>query len=68
MAENVFKFAVFKKVQSADSTEDKVALSVKHQVLCDATAMVGVFKQENKSSLPSKEVVIKFTDRVASLP
>ena len=68
MAENVFKFAALKKIQSIDNAVDKIALSIKHQVLCDATAMVGVLKQENMSTLLSKEVVIDFTDIVASLP
>lgn len=35
-------------------------MSLKYQVLCDQTAIVGVMKQENKSTGEVKQVDIKF--------
>ena len=35
-------------------------MSVKHQVICDVTAMVGVMKQENKATGEMQETIIKF--------
>lgn len=40
--------------------KQRVAASVKHQVLCDATAIVGVCKQENKTTGEVQESTIEF--------
>ena len=67
LVDNLFKFVALKTLQTISNNSEKIALSVKHQVLCDATAMVGILKQENSSSLSTKEVVVDFTDKVATL-
>lgn len=58
-AEDLFKFAALKQIQSCESVETRIKDSVRYQVLCDDTAMVGVIKQE-ASSMFAKEIVVKF--------
>lgn len=62
-AQNLFKFAAFEQIKSEKSSDAKKALSLKYQVLCEATSLVGIIKQEGKSSLESKEVVVNFTEK-----
>ena len=57
------KFAAFKKIQQLGTAAEQAPLSIKYQVLCEATAMVGVIKQEQKSTFASKEVVVDLTAR-----
>ena len=40
--------------------DDRVKTSVKYQVLCDDTAIIGVSKQENKATGEVQESTIKF--------
>ena len=41
----LFKMSVFNHIENAGlSQEDKESLSIKHQVVCDETAIVGVMK------------------------
>ena len=48
-AEGLFKKAVHHLIESkpTSSKEEKETLSLKHQILCDETAIIGVMKQEN---------------------
>ena len=43
-AETVIKFAAMKKIQETKDKAAQIALSLKYQVLCDHTAMIGVVK------------------------
>ena len=43
-ADALFKMAVYREIQKEDSGEKRKNMSVKHQVLCDETAMIGVIK------------------------
>ena len=39
--------------------EEKEKMSIKYQVLCDETAIIGVMKQENKTTGEMQETTIK---------
>ena len=43
-AENLFKFAAFQQIKSCNAMDDKKALSLTYQVLCEATSLVGIIK------------------------
>ena len=60
-AEAIFKMAVHNELQRGGKEESaEIALSLKHQVICDKTAIVGVLKQENKTTGEVQESTIKF--------
>ena len=40
----LFKMAAYHKIEETEENEEKVKISVKHQVVCDETAIVGVLK------------------------
>ena len=50
------------------SGQQKVNLSIKHQVLCDATAIIGVMKQTDKASGQLQEKTIKFSKEALPEP
>ena len=52
--------AIHNEIQRQDSTEKKKELSVKHQVLCDETAMIGIMKQTEKATGELQETHIDF--------
>jgi hypothetical protein len=58
--EALFKMAVFNKIETEPDISVKKELSLKHQVLCDETAIIGVMKQTNKTTGELKETSIKF--------
>lgn len=59
--EALVKMAVSHQIDSgALSAQQQKELSLKHQVLCDHTAIVGVLKQTDKASGELQESVIKF--------
>jgi len=65
MALTMFKMAAFDKIQSLSLDSEarkaeKKNLSIKHQVLCDETAIVGVMKQVDNSSGELIEVDLNF--------
>ena len=45
-AESLFQYAALSLINSTEDKEQKVKQSLKYQVLCDHTAMVGVIKQK----------------------
>ena len=59
-ADALFKMAIHNEIQKQESTEKKKELSVKHQVLCDETAMIGVLKQTEKATGELQETHIDF--------
>lgn len=59
-AEALFKMAVLDQIRSEPSTDAKKQLSLKHQVLCDETAMVGVIKMKDKASGELVETKVTF--------
>ena len=48
-AEALFKMAAFNKIEKSQN-EAKVNLSIKYQVLCNETAIIGVLKQQDKAT------------------
>lgn len=57
----LFKLGVFNWLENKGLEEAKrKEASLKHQVLCDITAIVGVCKQENKATGEVQETTIKF--------
>ena len=58
-AESLIKSAAYQDLDKL-SGEDKVKMSVKYQVLCDATAIIGVMKQTDNVSGELQETTIKF--------
>ena len=61
---SLIKFAAFKQLSQLTTNSDKIPMSIKYQVLCDATAMVGVLKNPaEKSSFFTKEVVVCFSKK-----
>ena len=52
--------AVFKKIEAEQDLAVKKELSLKHQVLCDETAIIGVMKQTDKATGELKETTIQF--------
>ena len=61
-AQTLHKMAVFNELESSrlESNQDKIDLSIKYQVLCDLTAIVGVQKQAHKATGELVESEIKF--------
>lgn len=51
-SEALFKMAAYEEILKG---HDQIALSVKYQVLCDETAMIGVIKQKDKATGDLKE-------------
>ena len=49
-AESLFQFVALSEINSTKDKAQKVAQSLKYQVLCDHTAIVGVIKQAQSSS------------------
>ena len=58
-AQALFKVAVFNEMEKLEPEKQK-ELSLKYQVLCDQTAIVGVMKQTNQATGELQESVIKF--------
>ena len=49
--QSLFKMAVYNELESKKQDDEKrIAKSLKYQVLCDKTAIIGVCKQENKAT------------------
>lgn len=48
------------------SQEDRITTSLKYQVICDDTALVGVIKQTDKATGELKEVNVKFERNTSS--
>ena len=59
-ARGLFKMAIHDLISSSSLLEAKEALSLKHQVLCDETAIIGVSRQENNTTGESQKIEIKF--------
>lgn len=67
--QSLFKMAVFNELESKKKTdEERIAMSLKYQVLSEDTAIIGVCKQENKSSGEVQESTIEFGKSAAPLP
>ena len=64
---DLLKFAAFKMIQRTNYVAKKIELSVRYQILCDETSMIGVIKQENKSTEQPKEVKFSFKDYVPEI-
>ena len=58
--ESLIKRAAYKELESL-SGADKVKMSIKHQVLCEDTAIIGVMKQPDNATGELKETQVKFT-------
>ena len=59
----LFKLAIFNMLEdktSSTARDKKIAASLKYQVLCDDTAIIGVCSQENKATGEVEESNIKF--------
>jgi len=52
--------AVFNQIEAEPNLDVKKELSLKHQVLCDETAIIGVLKQADKATGELRETTIKF--------
>ena len=60
-AQGLFKMAVFNVINNTGlSSKAKEILSVRHQVLCDQTAIIGVKQQENDTIEASQKFDIQF--------
>ena len=66
-AEALFKMAVYNEIQMLDSEALKKAMSIKHQVLCDQTAMIGVIKQMKKCTGELQETNVDFVRAQSSV-
>lgn len=60
MAENLVKLAVIKEIEKLTEKALMINMSVKYQVLCNHTAMIGIVKQEKAATEEMEEVSIKF--------
>lgn len=61
-AANLLKIAASNAIGKLGGNPDRAKqLSIKYQVLCDETAIIGVMKQKNQSTGELKESTIKFT-------
>ena len=60
-AEALFKMAVYNEIKKQEIEETKISMSVKNQVLCDETAMIGVIKQTVKATGEIQEINHEFT-------
>jgi len=49
-AKNLIKIAAHNTIQNLGETDEAKQLSLKHQVICDQTAIVGVLKQADKAT------------------
>ena len=56
----MLKMAAHNHIQKLENNEKAKALSLKHQVLCDQTAINGVLKQQDKATGAMQESIIKF--------
>lgn len=66
-ATNLLKIAANSTIESPScSSSEAKELSLKYQVLCDQTALVGVMKHTEKATGELKESVIKFEKTVQS--
>ena len=52
--------AVSASIDKQENSDDKIAISLKYQVLCKETAIVGVQKQTDSATGEMKESTIKF--------
>lgn len=59
-AENMMKVVAFDKINRAESADERKRFSLEYQVLCEETAIVGVLKQQDKSSGEMVESTIAF--------
>lgn len=66
-ASDLIKFAAFQKIQKTMNKTEKIKLSVHYQILCDETSMIGVVKQETKSSEKQKDVSFSFDQFVPQI-
>ena len=63
-ASNLFKIAAndaIEKIQNSGDAQQAKNLSLKYQVLCNQTAIVGVMKQKDKVTGELQESTIKFS-------
>ena len=44
----LIKLAAFKSLQEKESASERRSMSIKYQVLCEETAIIGVIKQKNQ--------------------
>ena len=55
----LFKLAAKSEIDALSSNTEKVSLSTKYQVLCDATSFIGVIKQKNKNDNEIEKIEVK---------
>lgn len=60
----LLKRAAYSEILKQQSQEAKIELSLKHQILCDETALVGVIKQKDKATGELKEVGKEMTKEI----
>ena len=46
----LLKFVQFKQIQETKDKQAKIRMSIKYQILCEETAMIGVIKQDEQST------------------
>ena len=59
-AEALLKMVAFHEIERTKDKALQKMLSLKYQVVCDETAIVGVMKQANKATGEPEESVVKF--------
>ena len=60
MAEAVLKMAAYQVIQKEKNANKRKQLSIKQQVLCDETAIIGVMKQKVKATGEVQEFNVEF--------
>jgi len=56
----LIKMAAFAEIERQATKEDKIFLSIKYQILCDDTAIIGVLNQLNRNTGEMKRATINF--------
>ena len=57
----MMKMAAHSSIQNHANAETAKVMSLKYQVLCDQTAIIGVLKQQDKATGEMQESIVNFS-------